>query len=272
MNKLIQDYQEILENIQDYLTIQEQYNGNFLYVSNLSKKLQPENNRERDIKYQTKQQESFIDSISSQRTISNNSNAIGSQERLESSLQRIKNSIAECKKCPLSQTCKHPIIGIGHANAQIMFVALAPSQEEIDKNTIFAGETGKLWEQMLKSVNIAQENIYLCYLTQCCPSPNQEPTPEQIQTCSSWFNAQCATIRPKLIVAMDFLVAQFLVKSIQNANSIEQFRKQIHKYNNSSSLICTYSPYYILQHPSDENKKQAYYDLMQIRAYQKTPN
>lgn len=267
MKNLIQDYQKILENIQDYLTIQEQYNGNFLYVSNLSQMLPTENNREKDIKYQPQQQQSFIDSVSPQRVISNNTNAIGSQERLESSLQRIKDSIAGCKKCPLSETCTHPIVGIGHANAKIMFVALAPSQEDIDKNTIFAGETGKLWEQMLKSVNIAPENIYICYLTQCCTGENQEPTPEQIQTCSSWFNAQCVTIRPQLIVAMDFLVAQFLVKSIQNANSIEQFRKQIHKYNERFPVICTYSPYYILQHPSDENKKQAYYDLMQIRAY-----
>lgn len=263
MKNLIQEYKEILQNIQDYLTIQEQYNGNFLYVSNLSKMLPVEKNLNptlTETQYQRKQQPNSFNSVAPQTLTLN--------DRRESSLQRIKDSIQICKKCSLSQTCNHPVIGIGHANAKIMFVAVAPCQEDINKNTIFADETGKLWEQMLKSVNIAPENTYLCYLTQCCPTQNQEPTPEQIQACSAWFNAQCATIQPKLIVAMDFLVAQFLIQDIKNATTIEEFRKKVHTYNNRFSVICTYSPYYILQHPSDENKKQAYLDLMQIRAYQ----
>lgn len=109
--------------------------------------------------------------------------------------------IVECP-CTLRETATQAVPGDGSATAEIMFIGEAPGKNEDEKGIPFIGAAGKFLAEMLASIDLKREDIYITNVVKYRPPNNRDPLPEEIDACMPWLHEQIKIIRPKIIVTL----------------------------------------------------------------------
>jgi len=105
-------------------------------------------------------------------------------------------------KSPLIKTCQNIVPGMGSASADIMIIGEAPGKKEDELGQPFVGAAGKFLDQMLKTINLKRDDIYITNIVKCRPPNNRDPWPEEKEEFWPWLLAQINLIKPKLIVTL----------------------------------------------------------------------
>jgi uracil-DNA glycosylase family 4 len=106
-----------------------------------------------------------------------------------------------------------PVIGEGTHDAHIMFVGEAPGEKEALSARPFCGRSGKLLDEMLASINLDREKVYIGNLVKDRPQDNRDPTPEEIALYAPFLDRQIQIIKPRVVVmlgrhSMNYLFAR----------------------------------------------------------------
>lgn len=109
--------------------------------------------------------------------------------------------ILECP-CSLRETALQAVPGDGAADADIMFVGEAPGKNEDEQGKPFVGAAGKFLAEMLATINLKREDIYITNVVKYRPPNNRDPLPEEIEACMPWLHEQIKIIQPKVIVTL----------------------------------------------------------------------
>ena len=107
-----------------------------------------------------------------------------------------------CNQCILRETCHTVVPGEGSAEAEIMFIGEGPGQKEDELGRPFVGAAGKFLDEMLASINLKREEVYIANVVKCRPPGNRDPLPEEAEACWPWLVEQIKIIDPKLIVLL----------------------------------------------------------------------
>jgi len=147
----------------------------------------------------------------------------------EKELEEIKEEAINCKKCSLyKERIKnkfYPVIGEGNHKAEIMFIGEAPGLQEAKTGRPFCGASGKILNELLESVNIKRENVYIANILKDRPPGNRDPQPEEIQACSLYLERQIKIIKPKIICSLGRYSAIFLMEKFGLKDKIEGISK-----------------------------------------------
>ncbi len=109
--------------------------------------------------------------------------------------------ILECP-CRLRETAIQAVPGDGNADADIMFIGEAPGKNEDAQGKPFVGAAGKFLSEMLATINLKREDIYITNVVKYRPPENRDPEPEEIEACMPWLHEQIKIIEPKIIVTL----------------------------------------------------------------------
>lgn len=136
---------------------------------------------------------------------------------MKKKLEDIKKEVLNCKKCPLSKTRINPVFGEGEETAEIMFIGEAPGYWEDQKGIPFCGAAGKILDELLESIKLKREEVFIGNLLKCRPPNNRDPKPEEIQACSPFLERQIEIIKPKVICplgrySMKFIFEKYWLK------------------------------------------------------------
>ena len=123
-------------------------------------------------------------------------------EHKESQIADLYVQVRDCKKCPLYKLAKNPVPGAGSVNAEVMFIGEGPGEKEDEKGIPFVGAAGKFLDEMLASIDLKREDVYIANVVKHRPPGNRDPQPEEIQTCWPHLMRQIEIIKPKLIVCL----------------------------------------------------------------------
>jgi uracil-DNA glycosylase family 4 len=171
--------------------------------------------------------------------------------------------VAACTACPLHQTRTQTVFGVGHRQAEWMFIGEAPGEQEDLQGEPFVGRAGQLLNEMIRALGLTRDRAYIANVLKCRPPRNRDPAPEEAMACEGYLKAQLALVRPKIIVAVGRIAAQNLLKT---ATPIGKLRGQVHQYEHIP-LVVTYHPAYLLR--SQTEKRRAWEDLkLAKRAFQ----
>lgn len=107
--------------------------------------------------------------------------------------------LAECT-CALRKSATQGVPGDGNANAQIVFIGEAPGAKEDKEGRPFVGAAGKFLDEMLASINMKREDIYITNIVKYRPPNNRDPLSEEIAACAPWLAEEIQLINPTLIV------------------------------------------------------------------------
>jgi uracil-DNA glycosylase family 4 len=176
------------------------------------------------------------------------------------SMTEVSNQVILCTKCRLSETRKHAVPGEGSESALVMFVGEAPGEQEDIQGRPFVGAAGKLLTELLASVNIRREDVYITNIVKCRPPNNRPPRKDESTTCRPYLDRQITLINPKVICPMGNSAIHAFLDSEESVTAIHgiPFEKQ----------SVTYFPMY---HPAaalytNTLRKVMEEDFMKLRA------
>ena len=110
--------------------------------------------------------------------------------------------MSACSQCVLRPGCKNVVPGEGSAEAEIMFIGEGPGAKEDELGRPFVGAAGKFLDEMLGTINLKREDIYIANVVKCRPPGNRDPLPEEAAACWPWLLEQIKIIQPKLIITL----------------------------------------------------------------------
>lgn len=136
------------------------------------------------------------------------------QEVALSELTELYAEVVGCEKCPLAQGRTNAVPGEGPENAQILFIGEAPGFHENRLGRPFVGAAGQFLEELLASIHMRRDDVYICNVIKCRPPNNREPLPNEIEACAAFLDRQIKIIKPRLIVTLGrYSMAKFLPKA-----------------------------------------------------------
>jgi DNA polymerase len=83
----------------------------------------------------------------------------------------------------LAKDCLNPVPGEGNANAELMFIGEAPGAQEDKQGRPFVGASGKFLAEMLESIGLKREDVFITNIVKYRPPQNRDPNPEEIKAC-----------------------------------------------------------------------------------------
>jgi uracil-DNA glycosylase family 4 len=117
-------------------------------------------------------------------------------------LTELYEEIAICQRCDLAKGRTQTVPGEGSENAEIMFIGEAPGFHEDRQGRPFVGAAGRFLEELLASIGLTREEVYICNVIKCRPPGNRDPLSDEIDACKPYLDKQIELIQPKLIVTL----------------------------------------------------------------------
>ncbi len=119
-----------------------------------------------------------------------------------SELTELYEEIASCQRCVLSQARKRAVPGEGPEDSEIVFIGEGPGFHEDQQGRPFVGAAGQFLEELLESIGLKRDDVYICNVIKCRPPGNRDPLPEEIETCKPYLERQIQLISPRMIVTL----------------------------------------------------------------------
>ncbi|TET16604.1 MAG: uracil-DNA glycosylase [Dehalococcoidia bacterium] len=143
-----------------------------------------------------------------------------------SALSELYREIALCQQCEIAKYRINVVPGEGAEDADIMFIGEAPGWHEDQQGRPFVGPAGLYLDELLASINLKREQVYIANVIKCRPQGNRDPLPAEIHNCRKWLERQIELIRPKMIATLGrYSMAMFFPgKSISKIHGTAQKR------------------------------------------------
>jgi len=119
-----------------------------------------------------------------------------------SDLERLAAEVAQCTKCLLHRGRTHAVPGEGPEDADIMFVGEGPGFHEDQQGRPFVGAAGQFLEELLESIGLTREDVFITNVVKCRPPGNRDPLPQEINACKAYLDRQIELIDPVVVVTL----------------------------------------------------------------------
>ena len=147
-----------------------------------------------------------------------------------------------CTKCRLSQGRTQVVFGVGHPNADLMFIGEAPGFHEDQQGEPFVGAAGQLLNQLLSEIQIPRQDVYINNVILCRPPGNRDPLPDELDACKPWLDERIAIIDPAVVVTLGNWATRYI---LGRQVSISRVRGQRFPWNDRT-VIPTFHPAAVL--------------------------
>jgi uracil-DNA glycosylase family 4 len=173
-------------------------------------------------------------------------------------LEEVREKLLAWKGIEIAKT-SNPVMGHGNPHAEIMFIGEAPGEKEDKQGIPFVGQAGKLLDELLKSINLNREDVYITNVVKFRPPENRDPTPEEKAACLPFLQMEIAIIKPKVLVPLGrHALTQFFTKmSITDAHGKAH---TITQGDNSASPITVFPIYHPAAALHNPGLRQALFD------------
>lgn len=158
-----------------------------------------------------------------------------------------------------------PVIGEGNHNAQVMFIGEAPGKNEAATGRPFCGSAGQILDELLDSINLSRQDVYITNIVKDRPPNNRDPLPNEIKEYAPFLDRQIEIIKPNIIVTLGRFSAQYILSKYRIVNTlpITKINGKVFKVNELKIIT--------LLHPAsaiyDSSKKKDLIDGFKILSY-----
>lgn len=178
----------------------------------------------------------------------------GARPRLED----VRETLGDCRRCPLSEGRTTIVFGDGNPDADLMFVGEGPGEQEDLSGLPFVGRAGELLTRMIESgMGIPRSSVYICNIVKCRPPGNRTPLANEVTACRPFLDAQIDAVAPRVIVTLGKPAASLL---LGRDVAITRVRGTWQSYR-GIPLMPTFHPAFILRQYTEENRRRVWEDL-----------
>jgi len=145
------------------------------------------------------------------------------------SFDELKKQYSTCDKC--EELCKDRIqvvFGSGNKEADVLLLGEAPGANEAKQGIPFCGMSGKILNELLGSVGLSREDIFITNTVLCRPPENRNPKKEEIENCRERLDKLIEVMQPKVIVT----IGNFATERIIGKTGIKTIHGQLFVFKN----------------------------------------
>lgn len=117
-------------------------------------------------------------------------------------LDDITRRIVVCTDCALYREATRAVPGEGSETAEIMFIGEGPGLHEDRQGRPFVGPAGQLLNDLLASIGLRREDVYITNMVKHRPPQNRDPAPDELEACRKYMDEQIIRIKPKIIIPL----------------------------------------------------------------------
>jgi DNA polymerase len=153
-------------------------------------------------------------------------------------LDILREKIRDWDGCALKKTATQAVLGEGNPHAEIMFIGEAPGQKEDELGRPFVGAAGNFLNELLGTIGLKREDVYISNVVKYRPPENRDPTPEEKEQCMPWLKLEMSLIKPKIVVPLGRHALGHFLTTI----SISEAHGKGHKLMNGLWVFPIYHP------------------------------
>ncbi|HJX59184.1 hypothetical protein A2V61_03655 [Candidatus Woesebacteria bacterium RBG_19FT_COMBO_47_8] len=126
-------------------------------------------------------------------------------------LQDLKKRMQNDTALPLRNSATQLVFGEGSPDTKIFFLGEGPGYWEDQKGRPFVGNAGALLNQLLYSIKLPRQDVFITNVICFRPPENRDPLPEEIEAFRPYIDEMIDIMKPKLIVTLGrFSMAKFV--------------------------------------------------------------
>lgn len=130
-------------------------------------------------------------------------------------LRRIRNEVVAIKTELAEQRRKggyYPVIGEGNHDADIMFIGEAPGKNEAEQARPFCGPSGRVLDELLQSIGLAREAVYVSNIVKDRPPNNRDPSADEIEAYAPFLERQINIIQPRVVATLGRFSMEWMMR------------------------------------------------------------
>ncbi|MBI4199419.1 MAG: uracil-DNA glycosylase [Chloroflexi bacterium] len=117
-------------------------------------------------------------------------------------LEEIAQQVRTCTDCRLAESRTIAVPGEGPDHPALLFIGEAPGYHEDQQGRPFVGAAGQFLEQLLASIGLRRDQVFITNMVKCRPPNNRDPLPGEIAACGKYLDRQVQLLRPKVVVTL----------------------------------------------------------------------
>ncbi len=172
-------------------------------------------------------------------------------------INQIKDSVDVCRKCELYKEAENAVIGEGNLDSEIVFVGEAPGFNEDKQGKPFVGRAGKILDELLESIDLSREDVYITNVIKHRPPGNRNPTNEEIEACSPYLDKQLGIIQPKIVCCLGNFSVKYILEKYGLKDKVQGITKvhgQVFKISTLTGVVKIIPLYHPAVATYDPNK------------------
>ena len=128
----------------------------------------------------------------------------------QQALEDVAAQVRQCRSCSLYKGALKGVPGEGDPDAEVMLIGEAPGWHENQQGRPFVGAAGQFLNELLRSVGLRREQVFIANVVKHRPPDNRDPLPDELAACLPYLDRQIEAIDPRVIVTLGrFSMARF---------------------------------------------------------------
>ncbi len=172
---------------------------------------------------------------------------------------------SECQRCELGSTRTNAVVSRGNPKAPILIIGEGPGENEDLQGKPFVGKSGQLLDKILQSVNLTEDDVFICNIVKCRPPENRKPTKLEMEACRPYLLEQIRLVDPKIILMTGASAIEGLFQ--EKSVGITKIRGAWREWE-GKSCMAIFHPSYLLRNQSREQgspKWLTWQDIQEVR-------
>ncbi len=175
----------------------------------------------------------------------------------------LSKTIQQCTKCGLSEHARQPVPGTGPADAALMIIDQAPGAQDDASGEPLSGQAGILLDNMLKTIGLARQSVFITDVVKCRPMVGRSPQPQEIDACADYLQQQIALVQPRCVLLLGNAAQSVLGTTRPVGELRDAAELHISVQGRTIPVVVTFHPNHLMANQAA--KPLAWLDLKRLR-------
>jgi DNA polymerase len=178
------------------------------------------------------------------------------------SLKALRETEADCRRCPLYKHATQVVPGEGPAHARIMMVGEQPGDQEDLAGKPFVGPAGSVLDRAIADAGIDRKVVFVTNAVKHFKFEprgkrrlHKRPNAYEIDRCHWWLDIEKALVKPDIVIALGATA----VRSIAGKPlAVGKVRGRFIAMATGGRFLATIHPSYLLRIQDEDDKRKQY--------------
>jgi DNA polymerase len=184
------------------------------------------------------------------------------RERQTSGTKELAREARGCERCALHGPATQTVFGEGPRDARVLFIGEQPGDQEDVIGRPFVGPAGQLLDEALEEAGIDRRRITITnavkhfkFTPRGKRRIHQSPSPQEIDICRFWLDAERAAVNPTLIVLLGGSAGRAV---LGRPVAVTRERGRPFSLSDGGTAFLTVHPSYLLRQPDEASRAREY--------------